>query len=79
MFIFMLKMMSYPVVRIYLYAGKCSHFISEIFPGKKKRKKIAKVMKSKIKIFWQIPLVMPPTCHAFSRPCSYPVFPPPRV
>lgn len=32
MFISMLKMMSYPVVRIYLYAEKWSHFISEIFP-----------------------------------------------
>lgn len=32
MFISMLKMMSYPVIRIYLYAEKWSHFISEIFP-----------------------------------------------
>ena len=39
MFIFVLKMMSYPVVRIYLYVGKRSHFISEIVPEEKKEKK----------------------------------------
>ena len=39
MFIFMLKRMSYPVVRIYLYAEKQSHFISEIVLGKKKKRK----------------------------------------
>ena len=38
MFIFMLKRMSYPVVRIYLYAEKQSHFISEIVLGTKKKK-----------------------------------------
>lgn len=47
MFIFMLKRMSYPVVRIYLYAEKQSHFISEIVLGKKERKKRKKKSKSK--------------------------------
>ena len=48
MFIFMLKRMSYPVVRIYLYAEKQSHFISEIVLGKKKKKEKRK-KKSKSK------------------------------
>ena len=40
--------MSYPVVRIYLYAEKQSHFISEIFLAKKKKKqKRKKKYKSK--------------------------------
>ena len=49
MFIFMLKRMSYPVVRIYLYAEKQSHFISEIVLGKKKRKKEKRKKKFKSK------------------------------
>ena len=40
--------MSYPVVRIYLYAEKQSHFISEIVLGKKKKKEKRK-KKSKSK------------------------------
>ena len=62
MFIFMLKRMSYPVVRIYLYAEKQSHFISEIVLGEKRKKKgnrNPKVRKSKIKMFWQIPSTVP--------------------
>ena len=49
MFIFMLKRMSYPVVRIYLYAEKQSHFISEIVLGEKKRKKEKRKKKFKSK------------------------------
>jgi len=41
--------MSYPVVRIYLYAEKQSHFISEIVLGKKKKKKEKRKKKSKSK------------------------------
>lgn len=49
------------------------------FQEKKKEEKNPKAMKSKIKIFWQVPSVMPPMSRALSRPRSYPVFPPPWV
>lgn len=58
-------MMSYPVVRIYLYAGKRSHFISEIFPEKKRNEKIPKVMTSKSKMFWQLPSTIPTRARPF--------------